>query len=337
MFLGNTYTIPAISNLPGQGAGGVPTNFMLDIIPGALTDLVGAYSLRKLTATYTGPCCQVQRTDGQGPILDIDFDGTGYIDIQPAIDLSNATGYPFVGISIVSIKTWYDQSGNGNDLIGNPTLNPPAGDSLILIDITGNPKVYNGYYYLAEGVARKVGGTFVIPAGSDITTFSTGFHPFNNQTRGNWDLIGSGFQRIKGTSNGTPQLSNINGSLPSGSSINLNGTLAITQSILNLQTDVLTFDDVTLELENGTGLIESQNNDILIRQQKEIEAKFFVNNVSAGTNTSSGEFNNFTTLQVTSGLPTDDNDPAEFLLYKNDKSSIRADIDDNTVTYYNLP
>lgn len=333
MFLGNTYLIPAISNLPGQGTAGTPSTFMLDIIPGAFVDLIGAYSLRRLTSTYVGPACRVRRPDGVGGSLDVNFDpATGYIDIAPAITLC---GQPPVvpPDNAVLIETWYDQSGNGNDLTGNvatlQSLTLVAGATQLPLTAP------SGFYYLGEGSARKLAGGFSIPAGSDITTFATHFHPFASGLHSNWRLkTASNF--LSGNSTGLPQRSNITGVLPGGASVNLNGTSTLTQNRLNLQTDILTFDDVTLELEDGTGLIESQNNDILIGEQKEFEVKFFVNNVSAGTNSQSGEYPTFIELEIP-GDSGDDNDPAEFLIYKNDKSGIRADIDNNTVSYYSLP
>ena len=334
MFLGNTYLIPAISNLPGQGTSGTPSNFMLDIIPGAFTDLIGAYSLRKLTSTYTGPCCTVQRVDGQGGSLDVNFDSLGYIDIQPAIDLCTGTGYPFSGNSPVLIETWYDQSGSGNNLSGDV---PGAQALTLVVGSTGLPLTApSGFYYLGEGSTRKVGGSFVIPAGSDITTFSTSYHPFATGGHANWQLL-TGISFLQGRSSGSPQLSSLSGTLPGGAAVNLNGNLSITTNRLNLQTDILRTNTIDIELESGLGLVEAEDGDTLITEQGQLEASFFVNAGTAGTDSQLGEYPSFVQMDVPSTSGGDDNDPAEFLIYKNDKSSIRAAIDSNTVAYYSLP
>lgn len=78
--------------------------FLLDDYPGASL----AYSLRKLSSTYTGNCIRVVRSSDSTE-ADIDFAADGYVN-QTAIEAFRA------GSSFVYVKTWYDQSGNGNDL-----------------------------------------------------------------------------------------------------------------------------------------------------------------------------------------------------------------------------
>ena len=76
---------------------------LLDVYPSASF----AYSVRKLRSDYTGFPLEMYR-QSDGATSDFGFDVDGYLDIA-AIEswLSTSDGY---------VQTWYDQSGNGNDL-----------------------------------------------------------------------------------------------------------------------------------------------------------------------------------------------------------------------------
>lgn len=78
-------------------------NFVLDQIPKAS---VGAYSLRKLRAAYTGNAIRVRRALDNIEI-DVGFDGNGNLNTA---DLLN-----FAAGGDVFLKTMYDQSGNSRD------------------------------------------------------------------------------------------------------------------------------------------------------------------------------------------------------------------------------
>lgn len=71
-----------------------------------LANVFGVYGLRKLVPSYAGPCLRLFRSDGAE--TDIGFTAAGVIDKAAMMTyLFNFTGY---------VKTWYDQSGNGNHL-----------------------------------------------------------------------------------------------------------------------------------------------------------------------------------------------------------------------------
>ena len=74
----------------------------LDTVSGA----VGAYSLRKLRAAYTGPAIRVRRSSDNAE-QDIGYNSGGDLDVVALMH--------FVGTGTGFIRTWYDQSGNGND------------------------------------------------------------------------------------------------------------------------------------------------------------------------------------------------------------------------------
>jgi hypothetical protein len=80
-----------------------PSTPLLDDYPGA----TGAYSLRKLSSTYTGAAIQVRRSTDNAT-QDIGFVGEGLDITAMETFVGGAGNNGFVSI-------WYDQSGNGND------------------------------------------------------------------------------------------------------------------------------------------------------------------------------------------------------------------------------
>ena len=326
MFIGNTYIIPA--SIPRSGGGG--SSFILDIIPGAKDGLLVGYSLRRLTIDYTGPCCKVRRNDGAGPDLDINFDSTGYIDIQPAIDLANDPAYG--ATSGVQLLTWYDQSGNGIDLTGTP----PSSLALVFGG-TGLPFVYDGKYYLSEGSTRTLSTSFNIPAESDFTIFTTQFYGTSSGLRNNIQLQDAGFTNyLFGQITGGSNVSTITGVNDAGTYTS-NGTVSITRQIFNLQTTIVEANRGSIELENSSGLLATESGGVFLLENADMDINHFVNNTSAGSNNVSGSLGTLTELFYPTSSSQDDNDPTELLIYTENKSSIRSDIDSNIVTFYNLP
>jgi hypothetical protein len=89
----------------------IPT-FLLDEYPGA----AAAYSLRLLDSTYTGNAIRVRRASDNTE-QDIGFDANGDLDTTAlAAFCSGTNGF---------VKTWYCQSGNGNDVTQTTTANQP--------------------------------------------------------------------------------------------------------------------------------------------------------------------------------------------------------------------
>jgi hypothetical protein len=85
----------------------------LDIAPGAAVALSAA---RLLRSDYTGDAVRVRRASDSAE-QDIGFDGAGLLDTSALATFCAGTdGF---------VKTWYDQSGNGNDLTQGATANQP--------------------------------------------------------------------------------------------------------------------------------------------------------------------------------------------------------------------
>ena len=110
----------------------IPLPGLLDENPGA----AAAYSLRRLSSTYTGSAIQVQRADNVGGTTDIGFDSYGDLD-------TTALTTAAAGNSMV-VVTWYDQSGNSNDATqGTSTARPKIYDATtgVIVDDNGKPAV----------------------------------------------------------------------------------------------------------------------------------------------------------------------------------------------------
>lgn len=87
--------------------GGSSFTGLLDEYSGA----AAAYSLRRLSGSYTGPAIQVRNKATQ-TITDIGFDANGDLDMTA---LAAASLDELGNTKQVAVVTWYDQSGNGND------------------------------------------------------------------------------------------------------------------------------------------------------------------------------------------------------------------------------
>lgn len=84
---------------------------LLDVVPGA----TAAYSIRKLSSTYTGSAVEVRRASDNAT-QQIGFYG-GEIDLGVLTSFCNGTD--------CFVRTWYDQSGNGNHAIQTTAANQP--------------------------------------------------------------------------------------------------------------------------------------------------------------------------------------------------------------------
>ena len=87
-------------------------SLLLDTYSGA----AAAYSLRKLSTSYSGSAIRI-REDGGGSQTDIGFDSNGDLD-------TNAIA-AWCGPNNGFVVTWYDQSGNGNDISQTAVGNQP--------------------------------------------------------------------------------------------------------------------------------------------------------------------------------------------------------------------
>lgn len=106
-----------------------------DVFSGILdtyTTASAAYSTRRLTASYTGSLLRVRRADGTEQ--DIGYDADGHLD-ESAIST-------FAGGTACTVATWYDQSGNGNDLTNT--------------NVSAQPQIYTGSVFYSIGTGTPV-------------------------------------------------------------------------------------------------------------------------------------------------------------------------------------
>lgn len=115
-----------------------------------------AYSVRRLSSTYTGNLIEVRRSS-DNTIQDIGYDDNGELDTTSLLS--------FVGAGNGFVRTWYDQSGNGNDATQTTAANQPQIVSSGTV-ITENGKPSLSFDGTDDGLTLT--SNYVIP-----TTFST--------------------------------------------------------------------------------------------------------------------------------------------------------------------
>ncbi|MBB5442953.1 MULTISPECIES: arabinofuranosidase catalytic domain-containing protein [unclassified Paraburkholderia] len=111
----------------------------------------GAWSLRRLTGTYTGPCLTVRRDSDQAT-KDIGFTKTGDLNIDDLL--------AFVGQSNGYVTTWYDQSGHGLNMTATLTVRQPlivtngVLNTASMVEIARHPGDSNGHI---GAISRRIG------------------------------------------------------------------------------------------------------------------------------------------------------------------------------------
>ena len=144
----------AISNAIGSRqpvGGGAPPDPGYTPPLDTYTGATAAYSVRKLSSSYSGSCIEAYRVS-DGATQDIGFDSAGLID--------TAAIATFSGGSDVRVSVWYDQSGNGVDITNtSATLYPLIYESGSITESNDNPalKCFN-----AEGLINT-SGSFSFP------------------------------------------------------------------------------------------------------------------------------------------------------------------------------
>ena len=91
---------------------GAPTNLLLDDYPGA----AAAYSVRKLDKDYTGFAMEIRRASDNAT-QDIGFVGEN-------LDVTSIN--TFCSGTTCTVRTWYDQSGNGRNAVQATAINQPT-------------------------------------------------------------------------------------------------------------------------------------------------------------------------------------------------------------------
>jgi hypothetical protein len=185
---------------------------LLDTYSGA----AAAYSLRRLSGTYSGKAIRVRRTDLEE--LDIGFTDLGELDTAALLAFTG-TGALDNGF----VKTWYDQSGNAQNATQTTALNQPqivSAGSVILEN--GKPTILfdgiNHYLqaftsdvrstgYLELSVAKSITTealSCLISHGSSISDVVAGYTATRNSGV-DWGTF-DGVQRIFGSVSGNQQI-----------------------------------------------------------------------------------------------------------------------------------
>ena len=130
--------------------GAAPFVGLLDLYPSA----AAAYSVRRLKSDYAGSAMEVRIDTVGQPLYDIGFDANG--DLDTADLISKAAG------NDAFVSTWYDQSGNGNDVTQTITAYQPR------IVISGG---YLGYLQLLP-VFGNMASSYAYINGNAYSSFS---------------------------------------------------------------------------------------------------------------------------------------------------------------------
>jgi hypothetical protein len=135
-----TYTVTALTDASCSAQpSGLTGSAAITIVNGTLgttQNAAGAYSLRKVNSCYTGYAATVRRSS-DNTTQDIGFTAGGDLN-QPAL-------LSFVGAGAGYVAKWYDQSGNGADVIQATTANQPRIVNAGTVEtINGKPAVYFG-------------------------------------------------------------------------------------------------------------------------------------------------------------------------------------------------
>ena len=152
-------TILRASHFRGVGLGGA-----LDTVPLP----AAAYSLRRLFGDYGGPQVRVRRsTDNVEADIFMDKDGV-IVTIENSTEKNLTT---WLGGATAYVTTWYDQSGNGNNVTQATTSKQPKYDTTNKIEFIASSQ---------HSLLRTPG---VLAAGDDTYTFAGAFEPHATGTQ----------------------------------------------------------------------------------------------------------------------------------------------------------
>lgn len=122
-----------------------PLSYLLDSYGGASA----AYSLRKLSSTYSGNCIRVRR------FSDNVEQNIGFVNNE----LDTASLLSFAGTSSVLVTTWYDQSGNSRNAVQTSAISQPKiVDVGILNLMNGKPSLKFDSYHMDFMQITSTGG-----------------------------------------------------------------------------------------------------------------------------------------------------------------------------------
>lgn len=167
---------------------------LLDTYPNA----AAAYSVRKLRTAYTGNCLRVRRSSDNAE-TDIGFNGN---------DVDTAAITTFVGANNGFVTSWYDQSGNANNLVQTTAANQmqivSSGTILTLngktaVNASSGKKGYvsvNGFTFTQCYAACVFNRTGNFNSTDNLFLFDqTTYNQIYSNTNVNWLIFTGGFFR----------------------------------------------------------------------------------------------------------------------------------------------
>ena len=293
------------------GAGSVSTDTTPSLLldsSAVRTDLVAAYSLRKLRSAYTGSAIQIQ-SGSFGATLDVGFDANGYLDTE-SINTFN------VNNDLLVLEKWYDQSGNVNDSDGNSTSR-----RLQITDSNGNfftgsnGQIRFRINETSRGSQWVAGLTSVFPASGSFTVFGVHYNTMNPPTYQNQEIVyaadasGNGFLQLR-SDQGSGFIENKQSQMAGMPAVNVmdSGTV---------QTKRQTFNQITFIGNQSPGTTSLIHNGVVC----ETITTFTIPAI------------NVFYFPDPQGTAIAD-DPTEFLLYNADKASLRDTIESNQNDFY---
>jgi hypothetical protein len=224
---------------------------LLDTYPSA----AGAYSIRKLRTAYTGSCLRVRRSSDNSE-TDIGFSDN---------DLDTASLLSFVGANNGFVTTFYDQSGNSNNLVQTTAARQPQIVSTGTI-LTLNSKTALRCQTVLQGFSSALNFTF------SQCYIATVFNRTGriNTTDTLWAFNGSPYNQLYS--------STTNWSLFYGGALNTTIPLSTAQKLITQN-----YDNVTTYLyDNSTLNSQANTNFTVTNLQLDVMAFFAFNYGSQG-------------------------------------------------------
>ncbi|MCF8448534.1 MAG: Ig-like domain-containing protein [Taibaiella sp.] len=141
-----------------------------------------AYSLRRLSSSYSGSLIQVRRSS-DNTTTNIGYDGSGNLDVAALISFASGGD--------VFISTWYDQSGHANHAVQSTTSSQPKIVSAgTVITTNSKPAVsFDGFTFLDGGtVGYGISGARTLSAAYRLES-GTPFHVLDRNISGTGNPI----------------------------------------------------------------------------------------------------------------------------------------------------